>query len=70
VATYGLRNSQILCIAPTGSLSTMLGISGGIEPFFSLGYFRTTKSFHSKDVKYWVDEPIVEKYRNATGNDW
>jgi ribonucleoside-diphosphate reductase alpha chain len=68
VEVYGLRNSQILCIAPTGSLSTMLGISGGIEPFFSFGYFRTTKSLHGKDVKYWVDEPIVEKYREATGN--
>jgi ribonucleoside-diphosphate reductase alpha chain len=68
VASYGLRNSQILCIAPTGSLSTMLGISGGIEPFFSLGYNRTTKSLHGKDVTYWVDEPIVGKYREATGN--
>lgn len=68
VKRYGLRNSQILCIAPTGSLSTMLGISGGIEPFFSLGYYRTTKSLHGSDVTYWVDEPIVEKYRNATGN--
>lgn len=68
VRLYGLRNSQILCIAPTGSISTMLGISGGIEPFFSLGYYRTTKSLHGKDVKYWVDEPIVEKYRQATGN--
>jgi ribonucleoside-diphosphate reductase alpha chain len=69
VAQHGLRNSQILCIAPTGSLSTMLGISGGIEPFFSLGYYRTTKSLHGKDVTYWVDEPIVEKYRRATGNN-
>lgn len=68
VAQYGLRNSQLLCIAPTGSIATMLGISGGIEPFFSFGYFRTTKSLHGKDVKYWVDEPIVEKYRNATGD--
>jgi ribonucleoside-diphosphate reductase alpha chain len=66
VSRYGLRNSQILCIAPTGSLSTMFGISGGIEPYFSLGYFRTTKSLHGKDVKYWVDEPIVEKFRQAT----
>jgi ribonucleoside-diphosphate reductase alpha chain len=68
VQRFGLRNSQILCIAPTGSLSTMLGISGGIEPFFSLGYNRTTKSLHGEDVTYKVEEPIVEKYRQATGN--
>lgn len=68
IEEYGLRNSQILCIAPTGSIGTMFGISGGIEPFFSLGYYRTTKSLHGKDKTYWVEEDIVEKYRQATGN--
>jgi ribonucleoside-diphosphate reductase alpha chain len=68
VKQYGLRNSQLLCIAPTGSLSSMLGISGGIEPFFSLSYNRTTKSLHGTDVTYRVEEPIVQAYREATGN--
>lgn len=68
VKQYGLRNSQILCIAPTGSIATMLGVSGGMEPFFSLAYDRKTKSLHGKDVIYRVEEPIVEKYRQATGN--
>lgn len=68
VKENGLRNSQLLCIAPTGSLSSMYGISGGIEPFFSLSYNRTTKSLHGTDVTYRVEEPIVEQYRQATGN--
>ena len=68
VKKYGLRNSQLLCIAPTGSLSTMWGISGGLEPFFSLRYNRTTKSLHGGDKTYVVEEPIVQQYREATGN--
>lgn len=68
VKENGLRNSQILCIAPTGSISTMLGISGGIEPAFSLAYNRTTKSLHGEDKTYKVEEAIVQNWRDATGN--
>ncbi len=68
VRENGLRNSQIECIAPTGSLSTMWGISGGIEPYFSLSYNRTTKSLHGQDVTYLVEEPIVKEFRDATGH--
>jgi len=59
---FGLRNSQLLTIAPTGTLSTMLGVSGGIEPIFANYYERKTESLHGKDVFYKVYTPIVEKY--------
>lgn len=59
---HGLRNSQILTIAPTGTLSTMLGISGGIEPIFANYYERKTESLHGKDVAYKVYTPIVDEY--------
>ena len=62
VEQYGLRNSQILTIAPTGTLSTMLGISGGIEPIFSLSYTRKTESVHGKDVYYKVFTKIADEY--------
>lgn len=49
---HGLRNSQLLTIAPTGTLSTMLQVSGGIEPYFATSWQRTTKSLHGEDVVY------------------
>lgn len=41
IAQYGIRNSQLLAIAPTGSISQFAGnVSSGIEPIFSLEYKR------------------------------
>lgn len=62
VVNHGLRNSQILTIAPCGTLSTMIGISGGIEPIFSLSYTRKTESLHGEDKYYKVFTPIADEY--------
>ena len=67
VESYGLRNSQLLTIAPTGTLSTMLGISGGIEPIFANSYTRKTESLHGHDEYYKVYTPIVQEYMDAHG---
>lgn len=71
IETYGLKNSQLLTIAPTGSLSTMLGVSGGIEPIFANYYERKTESLHGHDEYYKVYTPIVKKYMedNNLSND-
>ncbi len=63
----GLRNSQLFTIAPTGSISTMLGVSGGVEPLFDVEYYRTTKSLHGEDKTYKVTAPIVEQCLKAKG---
>ncbi len=62
VDNYGLRNSQLLTIAPTGTLSTMLGVSGGIEPIFANYYERKTESLHGHEEYYKVYTPIVKSY--------
>lgn len=41
ILKYGIRNSHLLTIAPTGSTGTMVGVSTGLEPYFSFSYFRS-----------------------------
>ena len=62
-----LRNSQLLTIAPTGTLSTMLGISGGIEPIFANYYTRKTESLHGEDKEYKIFTPIAWEYLQSHG---
>jgi ribonucleoside-diphosphate reductase alpha chain len=59
---HPLRNSQLLTIAPTGTISTMIGVSGGIEPIFANSYTRMTKSLHGHDEIYKIYTPIVQSY--------
>ena len=62
IIEHGLRNSQLLTIAPTGSISTMIEVSGGIEPIFSFSYTRKTESLHGEDKYYKVYTKIVKEY--------
>lgn len=60
----GLFNSQLLTIAPTGSIAGMLDTSYGAEPFFSLKYTRKTKSLNGgEEVTYLIDNTQAEEYK-------
>lgn len=62
VKKYGLRNAQLLTIAPTGTTSTILNVSGGIEPMFSTHYTRTTKTIKDHDETYEMYPKVVQEY--------
>lgn len=62
LAIDGLRNCSLLSIAPTGSIATMLGVSGGIEPEFALGYVRRTDNLGES---YTVHAKVVNDYLNV-----
>lgn len=64
IRKYGLRNSQLLTCAPTGSISTMLETSGGVEPIFAMHYTRTTKSLEGKDKTFEVYTNIAQQWLN------
>ena len=57
----GLRNSQLLTCAPTGSIATMLGVSTGCEPIFATSYTRKTESLVNEEKYYKVYTPIIKK---------
>jgi ribonucleoside-diphosphate reductase alpha chain len=63
----GLRNGSLLSIAPTGSISTMCGISGGVEPLFSISYERTTHSLSDKEQYFKVFAKSVEDLLKYNG---
>ena len=58
ILKYGIRNSHLLTIAPTGSTGTMVGVSTGLEPYFGFSYFRSGRL--GKFIE--VNAPIVEQY--------
>ena len=58
VLKYGIRNSHLLTIAPTGSTGTMVGVSTGLEPYFAFKYYRSGRLGKFMEV----NAPIVEKY--------
>lgn len=51
IRKYGLRNSQLMTVAPNGTLSIFAGcVSGGLEPVFDKEYDRWAIVTHKKDV--------------------
>ncbi len=57
----GIRNSHLLTVAPTGSTGTMVGVSTGLEPYFSFSYFRSGRLGKFIEVK----ADIVQEYLDA-----
>lgn len=62
IAVYGVRNSHLTSIAPTGTISlTANNISSGIEPVFSTSYERTVQT---------SEGPRVEKVEDYAYREW
>lgn len=64
ILKYGIRNSHLLTVAPTGSTGTMAGVSTGLEPYFSFSYFRSGRLGKFIEVK----ADIVEEYLKENPN--
>lgn len=61
----GMRNVCSLTVAPTGSTGSMVGVSTGLEPYFSFKYFRSGRL--GKFVE--VNADIAEDYFKANPDE-
>ncbi|WP_033159960.1 vitamin B12-dependent ribonucleotide reductase [Mycoplasmoides alvi] len=63
IENYGIRNSHLLTIAPTGSTGTMVGVSTGLEPYFAFEYYRSGRLGQFTKVKQKIVTEWL-KYNN------
>lgn len=65
-----LRNCSMLTVAPTGSISNLIGVSSmGVEPVFAFEYKRRTVSLNGEEKVYSVYPKIVNDYLNLHPED-
>ena len=65
VKKYGLRNSQLLTCAPTGSLASLFNTSGSAEAIFATSYNRKTISLNNQETVYKVYPKIIQDFINS-----
>ncbi|OIJ16051.1 ribonucleoside-diphosphate reductase, adenosylcobalamin-dependent [Anaerobacillus arseniciselenatis] len=69
ILKYGIRNSHLLTVAPTGSTGTMVGVSTGLEPYFSFSYYRSGRLGKFIEVKSEIVKEYLESNPEADPND-
>ncbi|MBX9972997.1 vitamin B12-dependent ribonucleotide reductase [Cytobacillus firmus] len=65
----GIRNSHLLTVAPTGSTGTMVGVSTGLEPYFSFSYFRSGRLGKFIEVKADIVQEYLDRNPDADPNN-
>jgi ribonucleoside-diphosphate reductase alpha chain len=70
IRTYGIRNSHLLSIAPTGTVSLAFAdnASNGIEPAFSWMYKRKKRESDGSTTEYSVEDHAWRVYRDLGGD--
>src|SRR3990170_147615 len=71
IRKQGLRNSHLLSIAPTGTISLAFAdnASNGIEPAFSWSYTRKKRMADGSFKEYAVEDHAWRLYRHLYGKD-
>jgi ribonucleoside-diphosphate reductase alpha chain len=69
IAEKGIRNSHLLAIAPTGTISLLAGnVSSGLEPVFAASYRRKVLDENGNAQELSLTDYAVELWRLMTGS--
>ncbi|HLS36421.1 MAG TPA: vitamin B12-dependent ribonucleotide reductase [Bacillota bacterium] len=69
IMKHGIRNSHLLTVAPTGSTGTMVGVSTGLEPYFSFSYYRSGRLGKFIEVKADIVQEYLDENPEADPNN-
>jgi ribonucleoside-diphosphate reductase alpha chain len=70
IAEKGIRNSHLIAIAPTGTISLLAGnVSSGLEPVFAASYRRKILDEYGVQEELVLTDYALELWRKMTGGE-